>query len=181
MDYSVGGGTAVAGTDYTATSGTLFFLPSDPNTKSFTIPILNPNKVGGSVTTTITLANPTNGATLGAASTATLTIVDNAVASIQLAAATASVNENAGTLPITISRNSSLGTTTVAYATSNGTAIAGTNYTTTSGTLTFNPGQTSVTINVPILDDNVVDGPLTFNFGSATRQAECSARRRPRS
>lgn len=164
VDYTVGGGTAVAGTDYTATSGTLFFLPTDPNTKSFTIPILNPGTVGGSVTTTITLSNPTNGATLGAASSATLTINDNALASIQVGSATASVNENAGTIAIAVSRNSNLGTTTVDYATSNGTAIAGTNYTTTSGTITFNPGETTTTINVPILDDNVVTGPLTFTF-----------------
>ncbi len=163
VDYSVGGGTAVAGTDYTATSGTLFFLPNDPNTKTFTIPILNPNTVGGSVTATITLANPTNGSTLGSASTATLTINDNALAAIQLSAATASVHENAGSVPITISRTSNLGTTTVHYATANGTAIAGTNYTAASGTVTFNPGQTSTTINVPILDDTVVTGPLTFN------------------
>ena len=39
---------------------------------------------------------------------------------------------------------------TVNYATANGTAVAGTDYTQTSGTLTFAPGVTSQTVNVPI-------------------------------
>jgi sugar lactone lactonase YvrE len=39
---------------------------------------------------------------------------------------------------------------TVNYATASGTAVAGTDYTQTSGTLTFPPGVTSETVNVPI-------------------------------
>jgi Ca2+-binding RTX toxin-like protein len=52
----------------------------------------------------------------------------------------------------------------VNYATSNATAIAGTDYTTTSGTLTFNPSQTSLTIAVPILNDNVNELNETFDI-----------------
>ncbi len=39
---------------------------------------------------------------------------------------------------------------TVSYATANGSAVAGTDYTASSGTLTFAPGVTSQTVNVPI-------------------------------
>jgi Ca2+-binding RTX toxin-like protein len=46
-------------------------------------------------------------------------------------------------------------TVTVNYTTVNGTATAGTDYTATSGTLTFAPNQTSQTITLPILNDNL--------------------------
>ena len=167
VDYTVSGGTAVAGTDYTTVSGTLFFKSTDPNTKSFTIPILNPHTVGGSVTTNITLSTDpvtANGATLGAPSSAVLTIVDNSLTSVQLSSATASVNENAGSIAFTISRNSNLGTTTIDYATAAGTASAGVNYTATSGIVTFIAGQTTAIVPVTLLDDNHLDGPLTFTL-----------------
>ena len=47
---------------------------------------------------------------------------------------------------------------TVDYATADGTATAGSDYTATSGTLTFQPGETSKTVSVPITDDAVEDG-----------------------
>jgi len=43
---------------------------------------------------------------------------------------------------------------TVTYATANGTAVAGTDYVAASGVLTFNPGQTSQTINVTVLGNS---------------------------
>ena len=44
------------------------------------------------------------------------------------------------------------GTVSAAYATSGGTAVPGTDYTSVSGVVTFNPGATSATIGVPILN-----------------------------
>ncbi len=71
-----------------------------------------------------------------------------------------SVNENTGGFQFTVTRNSAIGTSTIQYATADGTAKAGINYISTSGTLTFNPGVTTLTVNVPVLDDGVVTGPL---------------------
>ena len=53
-------------------------------------------------------------------------------------------------------------TVTVQYGTSDGTAVAGSDYTETSGTLTFDPGETSKTISVPIIDDAVDDSGETL-------------------
>ena len=53
------------------------------------------------------------------------------------------------------------GDATVDYTTSDGTAIAGTDYTATSGSLAFSPGQTSQTIDVPILGP-IGDADNTF-------------------
>jgi chitinase len=44
-------------------------------------------------------------------------------------------------------------TVTVDYATADGTATGGSDYTTTSGTVTFDPGETSKTVSVPVIGD----------------------------
>ena len=51
---------------------------------------------------------------------------------------------------------------TVDYATADGSATAGEDYTATSGTLAFAAGETSKTVNVPVLDDAVDEGEETF-------------------
>ena len=59
---------------------------------------------------------------------------------------------------------------TVDYATENGTATAGTDYTATSGTLTFAPGETAKTVEVPVADDTVSDDgeTLTLTLSNAS-------------
>jgi Calx-beta domain/IPT/TIG domain len=80
------------------------------------------------------------------------------------ASPSASVSEGGGSAAINVSRISGAnGTVTVNYATLAGTATAGSDYTTTSGTLTFGDGETSKTINVPILQDTVFEGNETFS------------------
>ena len=54
------------------------------------------------------------------------------------------------------------GSLSVDYSTTDGTAIAGQDYTSTSGTLTFNGGETSKTIQIPITDDATTETDETF-------------------
>jgi Calx-beta domain/RTX calcium-binding nonapeptide repeat (4 copies) len=53
---------------------------------------------------------------------------------------------------------------TVSYATADGSAAAGSDYTATSGQLTFAPGETSKTVDVPILGDSAVEADETFTL-----------------
>ena len=55
-------------------------------------------------------------------------------------------------------------TVTVDYATADGTATAGDDYTATSGTLTFAPGETTKTIAVPVVVDDVEDDGETLTL-----------------
>ena len=57
-----------------------------------------------------------------------------------------------------------LSTVTVDYETEDVTAVAPDDYTATSGTLTFAPGDTQMTVSVPIVDDAVEDGGETFTL-----------------
>ncbi len=62
------------------------------------------------------------------------------------------------------------GTVTVDYTTSDGTGWADEDYTAVSGTLTFTGSDTSKTVQVPVIDDNVEDSAqtMTLNLNNAT-------------
>ncbi|MFN5514091.1 MAG: peptidylprolyl isomerase [Cyanobacteriota bacterium] len=72
---------------------------------------------------------------------------------------------NPQTVAYTVSlSNASNQAITVSYSTTNGTAQGGLDYTPVNGTLTFNPGNTSQIINVPILNDSLNESNETFNL-----------------
>src|SRR5574341_838493 len=77
VDYGTSDGSATAGSDYTATSGTIGFGDGDNAAKTFTVPILEDAEGEPYQTVTLTLSNPAGGAVIGPIGTATLTIVDN--------------------------------------------------------------------------------------------------------
>ncbi len=77
VDYATSNGTAVAGQDYTAVSGTLTF-PVSAADEFFSVPLLDNRSQSSSFTTVnLTLSQPVGGATLGAISSATLIIISN--------------------------------------------------------------------------------------------------------
>ena len=115
--------------------------------------------------------------TRGAICTADNKVLANtAVATVQgplaLSVADAEAQEGPGVtldFEVTLNRAAS-GTVTVDYATADGTATAGADYTAASGMLTFAPGETAKTVNVPVLDDAHDDTgeTLTLTLSNAT-------------
>ncbi|HWS72453.1 MAG TPA: Calx-beta domain-containing protein [Thermoanaerobaculia bacterium] len=164
VDYTTTPGTATAGSDYTTASGILTFAPGELS-KTFNVPILDDTTVEPSEQFTATLSNPSADATIGAANPATVTITDFEPGALQFNAATANVNENAGTVTITVTRaNGSDGAVSASYTTSNGSATAGSDYTTTSGTVNFAAGDSAPkSFTVPITNDVLIEGNETFN------------------
>src|SRR5215217_5556014 len=78
VQYSATGGTATAGQDFTAVSGTLSWAAGDSGSRSFNLPVVNDGTPEADETILLTLSNPTGGATLnGTLKTATLTIDDD--------------------------------------------------------------------------------------------------------
>src|SRR5262249_17976886 len=153
-DYGTSDGTAVAGTDYTAVSGTLQWANGDSATKSFSVPLSNTSLFSGTRSFSIQLNNP-SGSALGSPSTGSVAISGNAAAaigSLQLSASSLTVAQSAGTATMTVNRTGgSAGAITVHYATSNGSAVAGTDYTASSGTLQWADGDgASRSISIPI-------------------------------
>lgn len=81
IQYTTGNGTAQAGSDYTAKSGTLNWTDGESAGKTFTIAIINDSNIENSETVSLTLSNATGGAVLGSPGTAALTIVNDDVVS----------------------------------------------------------------------------------------------------
>lgn len=77
VDYATADGSATAGSDYTATSGTLTFAEGEAS-KQISIPVTNDSAVEGPETLQLTLSNPKGGrASLGTPAAATVTIADD--------------------------------------------------------------------------------------------------------
>jgi plastocyanin len=75
VSYATGGGSAVSGTNYTSTSGTLNWAAGDHSTKTFNVQVLDDHVVNGTHTVGLTLSNATGGASISPAA-ATLSITD---------------------------------------------------------------------------------------------------------
>ncbi|MFM2347698.1 MAG: hypothetical protein RL654_2451, partial [Pseudomonadota bacterium] len=75
------------------------------------------------------------------------------------------VNEGTGTVTFTITLSrASEQAISVDYRTVPGTALAGQDYSALTGTLTFAPGETTKTLTVAIVDDQVFEGAETFTL-----------------
>lgn len=162
-------GTATAPDDYDNTPILVAFADGDNQPKIVTIPIVDDEIIEGDETVNLTLFNPTGGASLGIQNTATLTIIDNDRPSeIQFSTSTYSIREDGGSAMITVTRDSAIATVSVDYATetpnTDNAATAEADYIPRLGTLTFNPGETSKILTIPILDDDFVEGTETVQI-----------------
>jgi hypothetical protein len=80
ISYGTSPGTALAGVNYTSTSGNLTWADGDVATKSVTVPILNDGVATGNRVFNVNLSTPTGGAVLGAPASVAVTIQDAQVA-----------------------------------------------------------------------------------------------------
>ena len=128
VKYATANGTATAGADYVATSGTLTFAPGE-TAKSVTVGVIGDTTVESNEKFTVKLSSP-SGATISR-TTATGTIVNDDTAPVlpTLSIADSSKAEGlSGTSAMAFTVTLSKASTTpvnVGYATSNGTATAG--------------------------------------------------------
>ncbi|MFV1984356.1 MAG: Calx-beta domain-containing protein [Thiohalomonadales bacterium] len=186
VNYNTVAGTATAGNDYTATKGTLTFAEGIIS-QTITIPIVDDTEVEDNETFTVDLSTPSGGASLGATTSNTVTIIENDVAQpgvLAFSVGTWSVNEGVGTTMLTVTRTGgSDGIVTVNYNTVDGIATASTpatisDYTSANETLTFAAGVTSQTVMLTIVDDTQVEGNETFkvNLSTPTGGASLGAR-----
>ena len=166
VTYTTGTGTAQAGVNYTATTGTLTFNDGESN-KTFAIPLLNSAGVQDTVYVPVILSNPTGGAALIDPTNAVLAIA-NTNPAIAFKAATNNVSEDARSVNIVVERiNNTNVVSSVNYATTNGTAVAGLDYSNTVGTLTFGLGEIFKSITIPLINQsNILDKVFGVNLSN---------------
>jgi hypothetical protein len=151
--YTTANGSATAGTDYTAKTGTVSFAPG-VTTQTLSVAVLGNTVPQASRTFSVTLSNP-SGANI-ADTTGVATINDNdAAGAFQFSLPNYLASEAASVATITVKRTGGIGSgVSVDYVASDGSAtVAGPDYAATSGTLTFAAGVLSKTFTVPIAHD----------------------------
>jgi VCBS repeat-containing protein len=169
VSYTTSDGTAtVAADDYEPATAVLVFAPG-VTTQFATVTVDGDTMNEVDETFTVTLYNP-SGATLKKAQGTGVIVNDDGIPSLIIADASIPEGDTGTTnltLTVTISHISSK-IVKVNYATVNGSAVAPSAYTAQSGTLTFNPGDATKSIVIPIVG-NTVDTPnktFTINLSS---------------
>ncbi|MBI3409188.1 MAG: tandem-95 repeat protein [Planctomycetes bacterium] len=177
VDYATADGTATAGSDYVAKSGTLSFSPG-ALTRTFTVTINGDILDEFNETFLVNLSNPTGGAVLGDAQ-GQATIVDNDTAGITVNNISVTEGDSgtvAAVFTLSLSRTSDHAIS-VNFATgTTGTAASGVDYQATSGTATFAAFATTTTVTVLVNGDLIDEANETFfvNLTNATSGATIS-------
>jgi hypothetical protein len=175
--YSTQDGTAVAGTDYTPSSGTLQWNDGEDGLKTFFVPLL----ATGVGTVKLVLSNPLGGAVI---------IQEHGTALLAISGPGHGGNSGPGALSftatyfqivagnaatVTVARSGGhAGAVSVQYSTGDGSGVAGTDYTPAAGTLTWGPDEQGsktfqvATINNPSGGGKTVRLTLSNPTGGAT-------------
>lgn len=166
---------AVAGSDYTAISGTVVsFANGDAGPKIVSIPISADPVFETDETFTVTLSNPTGGAALGSPSSATVTILNDdsppSAGAIAFSATGFSGSEDGGFITISAVRTSgSAGAVSAEFTTSNGTAVDGVHYLASTGTFTWENGEDGAkSLTIPVIDNNDDEPDRDFTVSLST-------------
>ena len=178
VQYATSSGTATSGTDFTATSGTLTFLPlPGGDILTVSVPTTEDRDAEADETFTLTLSNPTN-ATLGTNTTATGTINEpdeESLPLVRVSGGNSATEGNDVAFTITLSKASeSLVTVNYTPHQARGdTATRDDDFSWLGGVLLVGPGVTSATINVSTTDDALDEENETFTvtLRSATNAA----------
>jgi YVTN family beta-propeller protein len=170
VNYATADGTATAGSDYQSTSGTLTFNAGETQ-KTINVMVNGDILDEADETFLVNLSSPTNATIADGQGIGTISDNDPAP-NISINNATFIEGDSGTTVAIfVVSLSAPSGNTvTVPYSTSDGTAIAGTDYSSTSGTLTFDPGVTTMTVNVPVVGDILDEDDETLFVNIANPQ-----------
>ncbi|MDP9421337.1 MAG: hypothetical protein M3Q19_00630 [Pseudomonadota bacterium] len=167
INYETSNGSALSGTDYTYTSGTLTFEPGQVS-KQVSVPTTYTSTHEGAETLSFTLSAPTGGATISDTS-GMGTINDNGVPP-SFAISDALATEGSSLVLIVTKTGTTSVSFDINYATANNTAVVESDYTATSGTLTFGSSDTTKSITVATINDETGEGSenLHVNLSGAT-------------
>lgn len=174
VDYSTASGTAIAGQDYTSTSGTLTFSGGE-TIKTIQIPITDDSLTETDETFTVSLRNDSNLEVVGSPSTLAVTLQDHNTTPVITINSVAVQEGNTGTTTdamFIINLSAATGrAVSVSFATVNQTAtggnkcgLSGVDYESASGNLAFSPTITAFAIPIKVCGDNNAEANETFRI-----------------
>lgn len=155
---------AIGGIDFVpVTDFELRWEAGDTTDRIIQIPLLNDSIVDGNRTFSVVVHSPSVPGAIGNQSTSAVVIQDDdAFGNLRFSNAVYTVDENGPNATITVVRTGGIAQeVSVDYTVTPELAVPGQDYTPVSGTFRFAPGQTSATFDVPLIDDQTVDGTKT--------------------
>ena len=162
VHYATIDGTAHAGSDYRAAQGTLTF-EAGTTTQTISIAVLDDHQSEHTETLMVRLSTAVHATLASPGRAATGTIEDDDLSQLSIAGATLTEGSGNGTLDFIVALNpGAKQNVTVDYASADGTAVSGSDYTSVAGTLTFVAGDTTHTISVPVLTDDMEEDSETL-------------------
>lgn len=152
--YTTGNGSATAGSDYQAASGTLTFAPGE-TTKTIAVPVIGDRLVELNETFVVNLSSPTNATIADGQGVGTI-VDDEPRISISDVTKTEGKKGQTTLFTFTVTLSTAYDQpVTMSFKTTDGTATTSdNNYVAKTGTLTFSPGETTKTITIEVKGDN---------------------------
>jgi len=163
VNYATSNGTAVAGSDYTNTSGTLTWTAGQTGSKTLTVPIIDDPGDESDETFYVRLSSPAN-CTVSGANPAGVAIIDNdGMPTVNFAIASSSGPESAGSptiqVALTLVHTQNV---TVTCSIVGGTASNGVDYSLPVSLATITAGSTSTLVTLSITNDSLYEASETI-------------------
>ncbi|MEB3278588.1 MAG: DUF4347 domain-containing protein [Lyngbya sp.] len=174
INYTTNDDTAtVADNDYVDNDGNLTWIadpfnPEPPASQTITVQVNGDITFEGDEVFSVNLDSASYGNIVTPSVTGTITN-DDLPPSISISDITVNEGDGVATVTVTASKISGFAAS-FDYATSNSTAGAGLDYTATSGSLTIPVGQTTVSFDVPLLDDGLEEPDKSFSINLTNLQ-----------
>lgn len=161
VSYHSINGSASAGLDYEAVSGTVQFEQGDL-ARTISVPILNDSLREGDETFRVVLSDPSGGVPLGEPQSVEVYLGDNDPG-VHWASNWMQVDESAGVVRLTVNRGNDgdLPPITVEYTVSPGDASANVDFVAGAGSVQFEAGHARGFVEVPILNDALLE-PIEY-------------------
>ncbi len=165
VNYATQDGTASAGQDYVARSGTLTFAPGE-SAKTVVVDLLDDTLAEAFERFSLVLSSPVNAGIGDGRALAEIGASDGTgSAQPRIGVADVSAGEAEGFVDLVVSLHApSTSPISVGYAMSNDSAANGSDYRYSDDTLTFAPGETTKSVRIQIVNDANAEGPESFHF-----------------
>lgn len=164
VNFTTQNSSAMAPQDFNVASGTLTFASGD-DTKEILVRVLGDATQENTESFFVNLASPVNGTIVGGNSQAMIFDDDLSFVAVNDVTVVEGSGAAGANAVFNVTRYGSTdGQATVNYNTANFSAVSPGDYAATSGTLTFDPGETSKTVSVPVVSDTTSEVVEQFFF-----------------
>ena len=161
--YSTADVTALVGLDYASTTGLLTWSAGETDPRTLTVPVMDDAIDEAEETLLVMLSGATNATTTDAEGVLTITD-DDPAPTVAFAQAAGDGYESSTPVGLVVTLNQASGqVVSVEYEISGGTATGGgVDHTLDAGTLVFQPGETSTSISLAVVDDLIDESDETI-------------------